>query len=232
MISVICAQKNERDDRVSSMTNKIPNRGIGRLNLHTSKILQGITGAFRFSKMTVAKKEACSTSVATSVAPIKAASHTAHLNQIDAPEVFPESRLSPPPALDLPRSVDMAFHNRIFALNMFVMVRNPRQHSVADMNALQDKDFHRMAQLIFNGLDACTQVLNLADPDQQCGLTHRALSELEHPVFVQPQGIFELKTLLKWWLDKGTHPLSDQAMALEQIEKIRLPSTIARRSSI
>jgi hypothetical protein len=221
------------------MTNKIPGQdnGVGAFSHHTRTKFQSLTEALRLSNINdVAKAETPpATSLAALFIPIEAANDGDHLKRIHSPVTFNRQSLPIDSLATTPlavRSVDMALINRKFALNLFVMVRNPRQLSTADMNALQDNDFNRVAHLIFNGLDASTQPFNLDDPDHQCVLTHRALSELEHPVFVQPNGIFELKILLKWWLDKGTHPLSEQAMALEQIEKIRLPSPIAHRSSI
>lgn len=120
--------------------------------------------------------------------------------------------------------VDLALINRRFELNMFVDVHRPHKLSSEDMTALQRNDFNRVAQLIFDNIKTSTQPLNLSHVEHQCGLTGTKMFDLENPVVVKPMGIFELKALLAWWLEKGTDPKTEKKLALTQIEKILLPS--------
>ncbi len=148
-----------------------------------------------------------------------------HLNRINAQGA---SHASPLPIAAFHNAqltqVKLDQLNRKFAFNLFVDKLKNGALSVSDLTALHnalnqhdDRALTQVAQLVFDGLPISKQVFDLSD---KCAITQSSLDELDNPVSIQPTGVFELKALLKWWLAKGTNPLTQQEFTLAQLEKV------------
>ncbi len=215
--------------QINSTGNRRINQPQTKIEMITKALIETITKALRLSGLNIADDETSpKKGRIVSFDPICAPNDLGNLNHINTLDSlhFSQSstdRLANNTSFE-ERDIVVGQQNRKFLLN--ILINNYHQMlSDGDLTALdnalnQDDELAltQVAKLVFDGLPTSGQAFDSSKV--KCPLTKSALDELDNPVFIQPSGVFELKALLKWWLAKGTDPVTRENLSLAQLEKV------------